>query len=279
MNKKCVPAGLLFLVASVVSHAEGHGPVFGLATPTLSENQWSTDTGLMRMQHDAEGSWRLREMIGYGITEDLQLNISLALDNDAAGYVANSRGGAMMGQPGTIEAGLLWRFHRIAPAVGQRRESTLLLSAADGADAGVGNVDTGASIHLGAVTGYASRTIYWWLGAGAQRFRSNDGFDRGDLTYATAVFGWRPPIFRGDYPKPDWRLFVESVAEHAARDRQNDIADDDSGGTRIMLGPSILGLFGAWGISGGVLWPLYEDLNGSQPQTDYRAKLVFTYWF
>lgn len=279
MTKSCLAGAFAAFIVSGPLQAEGHGPLFGLATPTLGQGQWSSDTGLMRMRHDTGGRWRLREMVGYGISEDLQLNMSFALDADAARYAANSRSGAMMGQPGTAEAGLLWRFHRVAPAIGQRRESTLLVTLADGADAGVDNGESGASIHIGAVTGYASRTTYWWLGGGTQRFRSRNEFQRGDLVYATGVFGWRPPLFRGDYPKPDWRVFVEAVAERASRDRRNDVADTDSGGTRIMGGPSVLGLFGAWGVSAGMLWPLHEELNGSQPETDYRAKLVLTYWF
>lgn len=277
-----IPGRLLtavtLMLASASACAEGHGPLFGLATPTLGQGQWSSDTGLMVMDSDRGGRWRPRQMFGYGIEEDLQVNLSFALDSNGDRYAANSRSGAMMGQPGDNEAGVLWRFHRTAPAVGRRRESTLLLSVSDGADAGFGR-ETGPSLHLGAVTGYASRTIYWWLGGGAQRFRSEGGFRRGDLNYLTAVFGWRPPLFRGDYPKPDWRLFVEVVAEDAAHDRFDNGADPDSGGRRVMAGPSVLGLYGPWGVSAGILFPLHERVNGDQPETEYRAKLVFTYWF
>ncbi|MGH8222835.1 MAG: hypothetical protein ACREQZ_07660, partial [Woeseiaceae bacterium] len=253
MIRSSALTALTLLLASATAGAEGHGPLFALATPTLGQGQWSSDTGFMLMQHDTGGRWRMREMIGYGLHEDLQLNLSIALDRDAGGYVANARSGAMMAQPGATEAGLLWRFHRYAPAVGERRESSLLVAVGDSAKAGAGGRETGASMHLAAVTGYASRTLYWWLGGGFQRFRGEDDFRRGDLTYVTAVFGWRPPLFRDDYPRPDWRLFVEAVAERATRDRIDDVADGGSGGTRLMAGPSVLGLYGSWGISAGVL--------------------------
>jgi hypothetical protein len=93
------------------------------------------------------------------------------------------------------------------------------------------------------------------------------------------VFGWRPPVFRGDYPKPDWRIFLEGVAEFAARDRNNGATIGNSGGQRVLLGPSMLGLFGTWGIEGGVLFPIEQSLNGNHDEEDYRAKLVVTYWF
>ncbi|MBD8524384.1 hypothetical protein [Pseudomarimonas arenosa] len=272
---------LAFALALVASAAqsEGHGPLFGLATPTLGAGQWSSDTGFMRMASEQGGDWRTRQMIGYGIHEDLQATLTLPLDQRDSRMVANARGGAMMGKPGAVEASLLWRFHREAPRIGVRRESSLLVGVADGDTFGPDARNAGPALHLAAVTGYASRTTYWWLGGGGQWHRAEGGNRRGDLTYATAVFGWRPPIFRGDYPKPDWRLFIEAVAEHAERDRRDGLADADSGGYRLLAGPSVLGLFGAWGVSAGVLFPVEERLNGSQPGTDYRAKLVFTYWF
>ncbi|ODV26561.1 MAG: hypothetical protein ABT19_02750 [Rhodanobacter sp. SCN 68-63] len=278
--KRLLLATCIVGAASPQSHAEGHGPLFGLATPTLAQGQWSSDTGIMRMQSDAGGQWRARQMIGYGINEDLQVSLTVPLGNRGSDMMTpNARGGAMMGQAGAVEGSLLWRFHRTAPKVGTRWESSLLVGVAKGDEFGPDRRDAGPSFHLAAVTGYVSRTTYWWLGGGGQWHRAEHGSHRGDLTYATAVFGWRPPVFRGDYPKPDWRLFAEAVVEHAGHDRMGGRPMPDSGGTRVLAGPSVLGLFGAWGVSAGVLFPLKEHLNGTQPDTHYRAKLVFTYWF
>jgi len=261
--------------------AEGHGPIFGLATPTLGKGQWSSDTAVMSMANADERANMFREILGYGLTPDLQLSVSFPLGTaDGLASPPNTRGGAMMAGFGEWEASMLWRFQRHAPAVGKRRESTLIASVlAPGANDRRGGVKVTPGLHLGGVTGYASRTLYWWLGAGAQ-FRQDDGGEQlGDLYYLTAVLGWRPPVFRGDYPKPDWRFFIEAVAEQSERDRMNGAVMQDSGGQRVLAGPSMLGLFGAWGIEGGVLFPLHESLNGSQPAEDYRAKLVLTYWF
>lgn len=278
-QRNWIAAGMLALLPAPAL-AEGHGPVFGLATPTLGKSQWSSDTGLMRMPTGAGGRWRGRQMLGYGIDEDLQLNLSVPLGaRTASAMAANTRTGAMMPGTGAVEGSLLWRFHRQAPAVGVRRENSLLLGFSGGDRLGEDRRTAAPSVHLAAVTGYASRTTYWWLGGGGQSHRSDEGTRRGDLVYLTAVFGWRPPLFRGDYPKPDWRLFVEAVAERAARDRIEGQTVADSGGTRYLAGPSVLGLYGAWGVSAGVLFPLEERLKGEQPDSRYRAKLVFTWWF
>lgn len=279
-RKRILAAALALAGIPMWAQAEGHGPIFGLATPTLGQGQWSSDTGFMRVQTQAGDTWSAREMLGYGITEDLQVTFTAPIKQGDRGVgMTNMRGGAMMGAPDAVEASMLWRFHRNAPAIGMRRESSLLVGVADGAELGNSSLDIGPTLHAAVVTGLASRTTYWWLGAGVQHDVGRDRVEQGDLTYATAVFGWRPPVFRGDYPKPDWRLFVEAVAERAERDRVDGMSMENSGGTRVLAGPSVLGLFGRWGVSAGVLLPVDEQLNGLQPDTDYRAKFVFTYWF
>ena len=140
-------------------------------------------------------------------------------------------------------------------------------------------VEVTPGLHVGAVTGYASRSTYCWLGGGTQLRTEENGDRLGNLYYVTGVFGWQPPVFRGDYPKPDWRIFLEGVAEFAERDQNNGVTVANSGGHRVLVGPSMLGLFGAWGIEGGVLFPIQQSLNGNQMEEDYRAEFVFTYWF
>lgn len=271
----------LYTVAVPVVHAEGHGPIFGLATPTLGEGQWSSDTAVMRFAAEEDTAVMFREMLGYGITPDLQFSLTFPIGRtDDLMMPPNTRTGSMMAGFSDVEAGLLWRFHRIAPDVGKRRESTLIMSVlAPGEDNRRRGIDVTYGIHLGAVTGYASRSTYWWTGGGIQLRKEENGDRLGNLYYLTGVFGWRPPVFRGDYPKPDWRVFVEAVAEFAERDRDNGMSVANTGGQRVLLGPSMLGLFGAWGIEGGVLFPVAQSLNGNQVEEDYRAKLVVTYWF
>jgi hypothetical protein len=40
--------------------ASGHGPVFGLATPTNSQGEWSFDAGLFGRSAVARGDWHDR---------------------------------------------------------------------------------------------------------------------------------------------------------------------------------------------------------------------------
>ncbi|MEX0958914.1 MAG: hypothetical protein WDZ63_06460 [Burkholderiales bacterium] len=268
-------------VLSSAAHADGHGPVFGLATPTLGKGQWSSDTALMQVETGQGSRYMARQMLGYGISEDLQAGLSIPVGRwgDEMTQVPRTRLGTMMGSFGDLEASILWRFHRTAPAVGTRYESTMLLGISLPTEKRRSGVNVGPAANIGLVTGYASRTWYWWLGGGMQRYFDDNGGRLGDLGYVSAVLGYRPRLFQRDYPNPDWRIFLEAIGEHARRDKIAGRLNPDSGGNKILVGPSVLGLYGKWGISGGVLFPAHADTNGIQTDEKYRGKFIVTYWF
>lgn len=255
----------------------GHGPVFGLATPTLPKGAWNVDATLMSAAH-TQRAYMARETIRFGLTEDIQLNFSLPQTIQRMATPLNSRIGTMMAGMGDVEALAMWRFHKTYPAVGQRFESTLLLSGLYPIEGERGGLNVGPGFHAAAVTGFASRSIYVWGGGGFQHYSDNEGDRPGDLGYLSAVFAWRPPVFQGDYPKPDWRIFVESVTEFVARDEVGGAEMSDSGGTRALVGPTFLGLYRAWGLGTGVLFPVYQDLNGFQDEEGPRFAVNLSYW-
>lgn len=275
---------LVLIAAAAVTPpvlAEGHGPVFALATPTLGEGGWSSDTIMMESRTDAGSSpTTLGQMIGYGLHEDLQFNLKLPLGRSGrqVGLGPNRRSG-MMGAARDWEVQLMWRFQRRAPAVGTRRESTLHVSIAEPGPSQRRGLEVGRSLNAAIATGYASRSTYWWLSVGGQIYSEENGERPGDLYYAGAVFGYRPRAFRVDDAPLDLRWFGEAVAELPRADRRNGDAVPGTGGNRLLVGPSFLALGGPWGVSGGVLFPVHEDLGRREPKERYRAKLVVTYWF
>lgn len=275
--------GVLTAILATAAHAEGHGPAFALATPTLGKGQWSSDTSAMALATREGTGYTFREMLGYGIHEDLQAILALPLgrSGERLAHAPRTRAGTMMGSGKDIEASLLWRFHRKAPAIGTRRESSLILSVAAATEDRRASTRIGPSVHVGAVTGFASRETYWWVGGGYQHYFEDSADRLGDLYYLSAAVAWRPPLFRRDYPRPDWRIFIEALAEHSESNTIDGSPDPDSGGDKLLLGPSVLGLYGAWGISAGVLVPVAQQLNGNEDELRerYRAKIVLTYWF
>jgi len=273
-------AGLaLLLGAALNTQAQGgHGPVFGLATPTLPQGAWNVDVTMMSAAR-GERALMARQTTRYGLTPDLQLNLSVPFSIEEMSNPPSTRIGTMMGGIGDAEASAIWRLQKMYPGVGQRFESSLLISGLYPVRGRRGGLGIGPGVHVAAVTGYASRTVYAWGGGGYQHHAQKGGDRPGDLGYLSAVVAWRPPIFQHDYPKPDIRFFVESLAEFAGRAQVDGDAQPSSGGEKVFVGPTFLGLYRAWGLGAGMLFPVYQNLNGTQAKENLRFALNLSYWF
>jgi len=270
---------VLCLNIATNSYAQGgHGPVFTLATPTLGQGELSFDVMAMSTRQ-GNSAWMIRQNWHYGLTEDIQLNVSVPTTLQKIDSPPQGRLGTMMGSYGDLEVSGLFRFYKTYPGVGQRFESTLLLSGSVPTEDKRGGLHVGPSLHGGLVTGYASRTFYAWAGGGYQYYSEQHNDQLGDIGYITGVIGYRPPVFQHDYPKPDWRIFVESVTEWVGGSKQNGLKIGNTGGTKSLLGPSVLGLYGKWGLSGGILFPIYSTFSEPQESESYRLNFVLSYWF
>ncbi len=258
--------------------AQGHGPLYGLQTPTLAKGGVDFNVAAMSLATENDQSFMLRYIWSYGITEDLQLNITTPTMIDRLSDVPRTRGNSNMPANGDIEASVWYRFFSNAFGVGKRFESTAILSVSAPTEETRGGINVSNSIHGAISTGYASRTWYAWVGGGYQYYFEEGNEQLGDLPYASFVVGYRPNIFMGDYPKPDWRIFVESLAEFpGASSTEGQISAIDQRGKKVMLGPSFLGLYGAWGISFGALFPAYQEIKQG-PKEKYRLSVNISYW-
>lgn len=281
MNKASLILSFLFLGLALVPQARaqgGHGPVFGLATPTLPQGAWNIDVTLMSAAR-GDRAFMARETIRYGLTPDIQLNLSVPQLIEGIQAPLRTRIGTMMGGMGDAELSIFWRPHVQYPGVGKRFETTLIAGALYPVVAERAGLKVGPGIHAAAVTGYASRTIYAWGGGGYQHYFEKEGDRPGDLRYLSAVFAWRPPLFQGDYPRPDWRVFVESLAEFVGHDKVEGTKVEASGGERVFVGPTVLGLYGKWGIGAGMLIPVYQDYRDTATGEDARFTINLSYWF
>ena len=274
------PAALLLgLVSSPPALGQGgHGPVFGLATPTLPEGAWNADFTLMSAARGGRAV-TIRETVRYGLTPNVQLNVSVPQRIESSGAPLRTRIGTMMGGMGDAELSVFWRPHVRYPGVGRRFESTVIFSGLYRVAGRRADVDTAAGFHAAAVTGYASRAIYAWGGGGYQHYFEKGGDRPGDLRYLSVVFGWRPPIFQRDYPKPDWRMFVESLAEFVGHDQSGGVEIEASGGERVFVGPTVLGLYGKWGVGAGAIFPVYQNHRDDLASEEVRYTVNVSYWF
>jgi len=259
--------------------AQGHGPAYGLSTPTLGRGGWSIDVAMMGRFVGSARAVMLRPMLSYGVTADLQVSASVPLVIEAPSGLPQARGMSRMPTTRDVEALVGWRFHRTAPGVGSRFESTAYLGADVPLDRRRAGAETAPALVGGIVTGYASRSLYLWVG-GLRRQALRVGDDRlGHVTLYSAVVGLRPGAFRRDYPEPDWRVFLEVLGESATRTVVDGAPQLNTGGHQLFVGPTVLGLFGSWGVSGGPAFGVVNSMNGTQPREAVRFIVNVTWWF
>ena len=275
-------AALVLWSPAVSAAAQGHGPVFGLSTPTLRKGGWSLDAGFMGQIVGEHEMVMFRPMASYGITEHLQLSASLPMPIYTAAAMVPSRVATRMPASPDVEVTLGWRFQSRELGIGSRYESTAFLAFDYPTDHMRGGMRTSPGVAAALATGYVSRGFYAWAGALYRRYVTPIGATAdhlGDVTMYSVVLGFRPPAFQKEYPHADWRLFVEGVGEVAARDVAVGTPRRSSGGHQFFVGPTVLGLFGGWGVSGGPLFPVYRHLNGEQPHEKVRLALDVITWF
>src|SRR5438445_4332218 len=82
-----------FLTAT--AFASGHGPVFGMTTPTNAKGGWSVDVGTMGRSGDDGNGVMSRAMLSYGVTQDFQLSLTTPYVFSSAPF-APARTTAMM---------------------------------------------------------------------------------------------------------------------------------------------------------------------------------------
>jgi hypothetical protein len=283
--QRCHPTlfALLTLAAfAAPAHAQGHGPVFGLSTPTLRKGGWSLDAGFMGQLIGEHEMVMFRPMVSYGVTEDLQLSASLPVPVYASKGMMPARVATRMPATPDVELTLGWRFQNRELGVGSRFESTTFLAVDYPTDAIRVGLRTTPGVAAALTTGYVSRTIYAWVGGMYRRYVTPIGPTAdhpGDLAMYSLVLGYRPPAFQHEYPHADWRMFLEAVGEVTARDVAAGVERPGSGGHRVFVGPTLLGLYSGWGVSGGPLFPVYQQLNGNQPREKVRLGLDVIFWF
>lgn len=260
----------------------GHGPVFGMTTPTNAAGGWTVDFGVMGRAGGGDAGAMTRAMLSYGVTEDVQLSVSVPLVFASAPFPP-ARGTAMMPASGDVEAIGAWRFHRQGTGIGRRVESTayagLIVPGPQRPAGAARDLRRAPGFYTAVASGLASRSHYVWVGIGYARFIERDGDQRPDILSYSAVWGYRPPPLRKDYPHWDWRLFVELTGEKSGRTRQNGVESAGTDAHQVLLGPTVLGIYKSYAIEGGVQLPVYRTLGARLQRESVRYAINVSYFF
>jgi hypothetical protein len=279
MKAASVTAALVLGVSIAPLSASGHGPVFGGATPTLGKGGWQFDQAWMGRTIPDATEQTLRSMISFGITERVQISASVPVPLTTSTQPPTGRMTATMSDAPNVEATTGWRFQTRPVGHGARLESTVYVGGSVPTAHERGGITSSPATAVSAASGYASRVHYVWAAAGYEKRFARDGDKWGDVGYYSVVYGYRPPALRLDYPKPDLRFFVEAQGEMNRHARAGGVTDMNSGGHILLLGPTTLLLYKQYGLSGGILFPAYQRVNGLQPREHYRVVVNATYFF
>jgi len=280
MDRTVIAAAIVAAaLSSSTVNASGHGPVFGGATPTLGKGGWQFDQAWMGRSSGDTTEQVLRSMITFGITERVQISTSIPIPLTTGTQPPTGRMTASMSDAPNVEALGGWRFQTRPAGHGARVESTVYLGGSIPTVGERGGIRSSPAMSLAAASGYASRVHYFWAGAGYEKRFARDGDKWGDVGYYSVVYGYRPPALQLDYPKPDLRFFVEAQGDVNGRARSAGVADENTGGHIFLVGPTTLLLYKQYGLSGGVLFPVYQRTNGVQPRERFRAVINATYFF
>lgn len=258
---------LLFLVAWAlalpgIALAADHGPVFSYATPVNSAREFSFDTGLIGRYGSKGTQLTASSAIGYGLTPHLTLTAVLpGTIGDAKLPETRMAGG------GEWSAGAAWRFQHRVTSVGKRIESTaslgLVVPGPQGDSGVLAGLHRAPGVAVTVASGLASRSKYFWVGAGYTRFAEAHHDRRPDTISWSAVYGYRPAGLRRGVNQWDYRGFAELTGEHTGGVRSAGAVLPDSSSTTLWLGPSVLAIYKDVAIEGGVQGPLFRDVSSS----------------
>lgn len=277
MGTRVLTCLAILVVASTALNASGHGPVFGFATPVNSKGEGSFDFGLFARNANFGSQTSARSMFSYGITPHLQ-----------ASFVAptliqqGSLPMTMMSGGGEFQSNIAWRFQHNPNAIGRRFESTasigLIVPGPQDSFAMFQGIHSAPGVNAWAATGIASRSSYLWVGGGFMHFAERSGDRRPNVISTSLVYGYRPAAWRSDRHEWDWRMFAEMTGEHVGAMQRAGIIMPGSDANQVFLGPTVLGIYKSFGISGGAQFPIYREVGSVFPKERLRIAINISYF-
>jgi hypothetical protein len=256
------------LVLLISSAAWAHDPIFGIGPHVLYKGGVEVAPEIHSEKKGGERETELALELTYGITGDWAAGIELP-------YTWKKDGPASASGTGDVSLFTKYRFWRHDTLGAQESAAVLLKLKTDTGDEnatpalGSGATDT----ILGLAYGYEGRKWYRWASLRYRRNGENDaGLRRGDKVLFDLAGGIRPRLT--DYLEPDTVWLLELNGEYGKRAELNSATLPNTGGTEWFLSPGIFWTKRNFAVKVGVQIPIVSDLNGSQEETDYRARLV-----
>jgi hypothetical protein len=275
MKRVGIPAALAIL--ALTTPAAAHEPIFAPGAHVHSKGSHEVSLDYFRERATGAGENETAQELAfeysYGVTADWTVKAAVPL-------VDKKRNGNGSSGLGDIQLGTKYRVLRV-DTFGAQLSTTVLfqLKLPTGDDGASPRRGSGSTDFVGGLLhGLESRRWYYNLAA---RYRLNTegggNLRKGDKVLLDIAAGVRPVLT--EYRDADTVLFLELNWERAARDSQAGTGVTDSGGWELFLSPGIFWTYRNYAVTSGLQIPIAENLNGAQPESDYRFKLTGKYAF
>ena len=250
-----------------------HEPVFSLGPETIFKGGVGLETEFEFEEAGKNREKALRYEIIYGLTKDMALTLSVPQWLDRKEGAETSRG------LGDIVLRGKYQFYR-KDSLGAQDKAALIygLEVPTGDDDQHPVLGNGALDHVfGLSLGHESRRLYGFV-TGRYVLRTDSGsLDKGDRVLLDVAFGVRPWL----RPYKSWDLvfLLENSYIWTDKDERDGVHLENSGGQKLLVGPTFLWSIRNVMVKGGVQFPVWEDVNGNQQETDFRSVAALEYHF
>ncbi len=267
----------LMMWSFAIRTAAAHEPIFTPGAHVHSKDGHEVALQYHRNRASGAGENETEQELAleyeYGVTADWTVKAEVPLVDKKV----NGDGSTGIGD---IALGTKYRFLRV-DSPGAQLSTTLMfqIKLPTGDDDRSPRLGSGSTDFVGGLL-HGLETRRWYYNTAA-RYRLNSegggGLEKGDKVFLDIVGGVRPVLTK--YKEPDTVLFLELNWENAERDSLNGGDVADTGGWELFLSPGIFWTYRVFAVTAGVQIPIAENLNGSQPTSDYRFKLTTKYEF
>lgn len=261
----------VLLITTILAYA--HEPIFSLGPETI----WKGGIGIeSETGYEKKGSDREIEMhyeIIYGVTEDLSLTIEVPhiIEKKEKRGISDGLGEvALRGKYQLFKKDTLGAQDKVSLIYG--------LKLPTGNEDKKPSLGSGSFDHLfGLSAGHESTTLYGFA-TGRYLLKTESGNEeKGDRAIIDIAFGFRPWL----RPYKSWDLVVlfENSYIFSQKNKLNGVKQENSGGHKILTGPTFLWSIRNVMVKGGIQFPVWQDLNGNQEKTDLRSVIAVEYHF
>jgi len=271
--------GILAAVAilALTTPAAAHEPIFAPGAHVHSKGSHEVSLGYHRERAGGAGENETENELSleyeYGVSADLTVGVEIPFKDKTV----NANGSTGFGD---IQLAAKYRYLRI-DTPGTQYSTALLFRAklSTGDDDSNPRLGSGSADFVGGLLHDLESRRWYYNFAARYRLNTQGGgnLEKGDKVFLDIVGGVRPVL--SEYRDADTVLFFELNWERAARDSLAGADVTDSGGWELFLSPGIFWTYRNYAVTSGLQIPVAENLNGAQPTSDYRFKLMGKYAF